>query len=46
MESVVVERLSEMANSRGLLSGGHVANRQRRSGNDAAAIIVDTAHAA
>jgi len=46
VEKVVVERLAEEAGRRGLLSDGENGSRNRRSAIDAAAVMVDRAHAA
>jgi len=46
VEKVVAELLSEEAERRGLLSDGQFASRKGRSAIDAAAIMVDRAHAA
>jgi hypothetical protein len=46
MEKVVAELLAEEAERRGLLSDGQIGSRKRRSAIDAAAIMVDRAHAA
>jgi hypothetical protein len=46
VEKVVAELLSEEAESRGLLSNGQFGSRKGRSAIDAAAIMVDRAHAA
>jgi hypothetical protein len=46
VEKVVTELLSDEAQRRALRSDGQFGSRQKRSGMDAAAIIVDRAHAA
>jgi hypothetical protein len=46
VEKVVAELLSEEAERRGLLSDGQFGNRKGRSAIDAAAIMVNRAHAA
>jgi len=46
VEKVVAELLSEEAERRGLLSDGQLGSRKGRSAIDAAAIMVDRAHAA
>ena len=46
VEKVVAELLSAEAERRGLLSDGQFGRRKRQSAIDAAAIIVDRAHAA
>jgi hypothetical protein len=46
VKKVVAELLSEEAKRRGLLSDGQFGNRKGRSAIDAAAIMVDKAHAA
>jgi len=46
VEKVAAELWSEKANRRGLLSDGHFGSRNGRSAIDAAAIMVDRAHAA
>jgi hypothetical protein len=46
VEKVIAELLSKEAERRGLLSDGQFGSRKRRSAIDAAAVIVDRAHAA
>jgi len=46
VEKVVAELLSDQAESRALLSDGQFGNRKKMSAMDAAAIMVDRAHAA